>query len=71
VFADWRFMVVPRFLTVDMRATLQLAVAVTIALQVLCYAVDVPAGTSLVVSTAVGCAAYVVLRMRQAPEDEG
>ena len=54
-----------------MRATLPIALAVTTVLQMLCYKADVSAGTSLVVTTAVGCAAYVVLRMRQAPEDEG
>jgi hypothetical protein len=39
-------------------------------LQLLCYAAGMPGGSALVVATALGCAAYVVLWMRQAP-DEG
>jgi hypothetical protein len=52
-------------------ATLPIAFGVTIVLQLLCFAADVPAGLSTVGATAVGCAVYVVLLwMRRASQDE-
>lgn len=49
-----------------MKATaLPLALAVTAVLHLLCYSADVPAGTSNAVAIILGCATYVVLRLRE------
>jgi hypothetical protein len=41
---------------------------VTFLLQLFCYYVGMPPGTSTVVSCVIGCGAYVVTRLRQPPE---
>lgn len=49
-----------------MRApALSVALGVTVVLHVLCYVAAVPGGTSNAVAITLGCAAYIVLRMRE------
>jgi hypothetical protein len=54
-----------------MRLTaLPVAIAVTVGLQILFYEADLPAGTATLGAIMAGCAAYLLVRSREAAEGE-
>ena len=57
--------------TVLMRLTaLPVAIAVTVGLQIGFYVADLPLGAATLGAIMAGCAAYLLVRSRQAPEGE-